>query len=260
MPRTGRKAPDKESDPLDVYSAWDLRYAKTIYYGFILATIIVVLGLWFIIIGLLIGGSFKDFWEDLDLGFQIAIIAGAITGHLFLLVLFYTLFRGGMLRLCQIMFKDRLIANKWMDYYGLRMLIGVALLGLYVTLISVIIGLLPSTFLAVMEKIWAWQVDLFGRYWGLWIIWVGLLIFILVGLIFIGIMIWNKGVFWVLRHVKEIEEEMEIEENIKKEAIKNSDERTLRDIYKKEIGQKAIHRGRETRGYIEWKEKLGIKK
>ncbi|MCK4780247.1 MAG: hypothetical protein KAT57_08665, partial [Candidatus Lokiarchaeota archaeon] len=68
------------------------------------------------------------------------------------------------------------------------------------------------------------------------------------------------GVFWVLRHVKEIEEEMEIEETIKKEAIKNSDERTLRDIYKKEIGQKAIHRGRETRGYIEWKEKLGIKK
>ena len=260
MPRTGRKAPDKEPDPLDVYSAWDLRYAKTIYYGFILATIIVVLGLWIVIIGLLIGGGFWDFWEDLDLGYQIAMIAGAITGHLFLLVLFYTLFRGGMVRLCQIMFKDRLIANKWMDYYGLRMLIGVALLGLYVTLISVVIGLLPSTFLDVMEKIWAWQVEYFGKYPGLWIIWVGLLVFILVGLIFIGIMIWNKGVFWVLRHVKEIEEEMEIEETIKKEAIKNSDERTLRDIYKKEIGQKAIHRGRETRGYTEWKEKLGIKK
>ncbi len=259
MPRAGRKAPDREPDPLDVYSAWDLRFAKTIYYGFILATIVVVLGLWIVIIGLLIGGGFWEFWVALDLGFQIAIIAGAITGHLFLLVLFYTLFRGGMVRLCQIMFKDRLIASKWSDYYGLRMLIGVALLGLYITLISVIIGLLPSTFLTAMQVVWAWQVDYFGRYPGLWIMWVGLLIFILVGIIFIGIMIWNKGVFWVLRHVKEIEEEMEIEENIKKEAIKNSDERTLRDIYKKETGQKAIHRGRETRGYQEWKEKLGIK-
>jgi len=89
--------------------------------------------------------------------------------------------------------------------------------------------------------------------------WVGLLVFIFVVIIFIGIMIWNKGVFWVLSHVKEIEEEIKIEEQIKKEAIKNSDERTLRDIYKKEMGQKAIHRGRETTGYKDWKKKLGIK-
>lgn len=259
MPRTGRKAPDREANPLDVYSTWDLRYAKVIYYGFILGTVIVVLGVWGVIINFLFSKGAWDVWLDLDLGFQIAIIAGAVTGHLFLLVLFYTLFRGGMVRLCQIMFKDRLIANKWTDYYGLRMLIGVALLGLYITLISVVIGLLPSAFLDVVEKVWDWQVETFKDYPGMWIMWVGLLVFIFVVIIFIGIMIWNKGVFWVLSHVKEIEEEIEIEENIKKEAIKNSDERTLRDIYKKEMGQKAIHRGRETSGYKEWKDKLGIK-
>jgi hypothetical protein len=258
MPRTGRKAPDRDFNPLDVYSVWDLRYAKVIYYGFILGTVILVLGVWGIILGFLFDEGLWKVWLDLDLGFQIAIIAGAVTGHLFLLVLFYTLFRGGMVRLCQIMFKDRLIASKWMDYYGLRMLIGVALLGLYITLISVIIGLLPSAFLDIVKKVWSWMVDEFSL--GMWIMWVGLLVWIFIGIIFIGIMLWNKGVFWVLSHVKEIEEEIEIEENIKKEAIKNSDERTLRDVYKKEMGQKAIHRGRETRGYKEWKEKLGIKK
>ncbi|MFX1502583.1 MAG: hypothetical protein ACFFDH_16600 [Promethearchaeota archaeon] len=259
MPRAGRKAPTREPHPLDVYSAWDLRYAKTIYYGFILATVVVVLGVWGVILGLLFARGAWDTFLDLELGFQVGIIAGAITGHLFLLVLFYTLFRGGMVRLCQILFKDRLVASKWEDFYGLRMLVGVALLGLYITLISVIIGLLPSTFSEVVKKIWDWQVDTFAEYPGLWIMWVGLLIFLFVAIIFIGIMLWNKGVFWVLRHVKEIEEEIEIEESIKKEAIKNSDERTLRDIYKKETGQKAIHRGRETRGYKEWKNKLGIK-
>jgi len=259
MPRTGRKAPDREPNPLDVYSTWDLRYAKLIYYGFILGTVIVVLGVWGVIINFLFSKGAWDVWLDLDLGFQFAIIAGAVTGHLFLLVLFYTLFRGGMVRLCQIMFKDRLIANKWTDYYGLRMLIGVALLGLYITLISVVIGLLPSAFLDVVEKVWDWQVEKFKDYPGMWIMWVGLLVFIFVVIIFIGIMIWNKGVFWVLSHVKEIEEEIQIEESIKKEAIQNSDERTLRDIYKKEMGQKAIHRGRETSGFKEWKDKLGIK-
>ncbi len=257
MPRTGRKAPDREPNPLDVYSTWDLRYAKLIYYGFILGTVILVLGIWGVLINFLFSKGAWDVWLDLDLGFQIAIIAGAVTGNLFLLVLFYTLFRGGMVRLCQIMFKDRLIANKWTDYYGLRMLIGVALLGLYVTLISVVIGLLPSAFLGLVKEVWSGMVDKFSL--GMWIMWVGLLVWLFIGIIFIGIMIWNRGVFWVLSHVKEIEEEIEIEENIKKEAIKNSDERTLRDIYKKEMGQKPIHRGRETSGYREWKDKLGIK-
>lgn len=257
MPRKGRSAPDRESDPLDVYSVWDIRYAKFIYYGFILATVIVVLGVWGVILQILFAGGAWEVWVDLDLGFQIAIIAGAITGHLFLLVLFYTLFRGGMVRFCQILFKDRLLASKWQDYYGLRMLVGIALMGLYITIISVIIGLLPSAFLGIVKNVWNWMVANFEI--GYWIMWVGLLIFIFMGLIFVGLMIWNRGVFFILSHVKEIEEEIKIEEQIKNEAIKNSDERTLRDIYKKEMGQKAIHRGRETNGYIEWKEKLGIK-
>lgn len=259
MPRAGRKAPDREPDPLDAYSTWDIRFAKVIYYGVIIASVIVVLGVWGVIIGLLFAGGAWEAFLELDLGFQIGIIAGAITGHLFLLVLFYTLFRGGMVRLCGVLFKDRVVASKWEDYYGLRMLIGIALLGLYITIISVIIGLLPSTFLNVVQRIWDWTVETFNKYPGLWIMWVGLLIFILVGIIFLGIMLWNHGVFWVLSHVKEIEQEIEIEENLKQEAIKNADERTLRDIYKKETNQKALYRGRETSGYKEWKKKMGVK-
>jgi len=258
MPRTGRKAPDREPHPLDVYSAWDLRFAKTVYYGLILATVVVVLGVWGVIIGFLFAGGAWQAFLELDLGYQIAIIAGAITGHLFLLVLFYTLFRGGMVRLCQFMFKDRAIANKWQDYYGLRMLIGIALMGLYVTIISLIIGLLPTTFLRLVRNVWEWMVDHFTP--GMWIMWVGAILFIIVGIIFVGFVIWNHGVFWVLRHVKEIEEEIEIDESIKKEAIQNADERALRDIYKKETGQKAIYRGKETSGYLEWKKAQGVKK
>jgi len=255
MPRAARKAPDRE-DPLNAYSTWDLRFAKIVYYGLIIATVVLVIGVWGVILGFVFKGDAWDTFLGYDLGYQIAIIAGAVTGHLFLLVLFYTLFRGGMVRLCQFMFKDRAIANKWQDYYGLRMLIGIALMGLYITIISLIIGLLPTTFLTFVKKIWSYMVDEFTP--GMWIMWVGGILFIIVGMIFLGFYIWNHGVFWVLRHVKEIEEEIEIEEQIKKDAIKNADERTLRDIYKKEIGQKAIYRGKETRGYKEWKAKLKV--
>ncbi|MFX1317172.1 MAG: hypothetical protein ACFE9T_15025 [Promethearchaeota archaeon] len=253
MPRKARVAPEIE-DALAAYSTWDIRIAKMIYYGFILATAIFVLGIWGLILDWVIRTGKWEFFEDLDLGYQIAIIAAAVTGHLFLLVLFYILFRGGMVKFCRVLFKDRLLAKKWEDYYGLRMLVGVALLGLYVTLVSLAVGLLPTVFFDTIGDLWLWMVDNFRI--GEWILWVGGMILLIVLFIFIALMLWNHGVFWVLRHVKEIEEEIEIEEQIKKDAIKNADERTLRDVYKKETGQNPIYRGKETRGYKEWKAKL----
>ncbi|MFX1503212.1 MAG: hypothetical protein ACFFDH_19785 [Promethearchaeota archaeon] len=253
MPRAGRKAPAREPDPLDDYSTWDIRIAKFIYYGLIIATAIVVLGIWFVIITALIPGAAWQVFLDLGLGFQIAIIAAIITGHLFLLVLFYTLFRGGMVKLCKSMFKDRRLAKKWEDYSTLRLLIGVALFGLYITLLALLMGLLPATFWNAIWDLWNWMVRNFGV--GLWILWVGSMVFIIVGIIFIGFVLWNHGVFWVLKHVKTIEDEMEVDERIKKDALKEMDERALQSIYKQETGQKALHRGKETRGYIEWKKK-----
>ena len=254
MPRGSRKAVERQSHPLDAYSTWDIRFAKVIYYGFILASVVLVLGIWALILTIILPSGAWAAFLNLDLGYQIAIIAGAITGHLFLLVLFYTLFRGGMIRLCQMLFKDRLVAKKWEDYYGLRMLVGVALIGLYITGLSLLIGLLPTVFFNTLGAMWLWMVVNFDI--GQWILWVGLDILIIVGIVFVGLALWNRGVFWVLSHVKEIEEEIEIEEQIKKEAIRDMDERTLRRIYKKESGQKAIYRGKETKGYIAWKEKL----
>lgn len=256
MPRGSRKAVEREPRPLDAYSTWDIRFAKLIYYGFILASVVLVLGIWALILTIVLPPEAWVLWVNLEIGYQIAIIAGAITGHLFLLVLFYILFRGGMVRLCQGLFKDRLVAKKWEDYYGLRVLVGVALLGLYITGLSLLIGLLPTVFFDFFRTVWEWMLTNFNI--AHWILWVGAILLLIVGIIFVGLALWNKGVFWVLSHVKEIEEEIEIEEQIKKEAIRDSDERTLRAIYKKESGQKAIYRGKETKGYQEWKKKLKV--
>ncbi|MFX1380530.1 MAG: hypothetical protein ACFFA4_15700 [Promethearchaeota archaeon] len=251
MPRAARKAPVRVPDPLDLYSTWDIRIAKIIYYGLIVATAIVVLGIWFVIITSVIPGPAWIAFLALHLGFQIAIIAGVVTGHLFLLVLFYTLFRGGMVKLCNALFKDRRLAKKWEDYSTLRLLVGTALFSLYVTLIALLIGFLPYAFWNALWNLWLDMLEIFSP--SLWILWVGGMIFLIIGIVFLGFVLWNHGVFWVLKHVKTIEDEIEVEERIKKEALKEMDERTLQSIYKKETGKKAIHRGKETRGYIEWK-------
>lgn len=253
MPRKPRRAPTRAPDPLDDYSTWDIRIAKTIYYGIILASIITILGIWLTIIGWLLETGRMQ--EILDLGPAIGalIIIGIVAGHLFLLVLFYTLFRGGILKLCRRLFKDRVLAKKYEDYTTLRLLLAVTLIVIYMFLITLFVYILPSVF-------WDFVADLvlimltFNP--GEWVLTVGVMMFVIILIVYIGFIIWNHGVFAVLKRVKRIEEETEIDEEIKREALKDLEEEELMAEYEKVTGKRAIYRGKETKGYLNWKKKM----
>ena len=190
----------------------------------------------------------------LELGFQIAIVAAIVTGHLLLLVLFYTLFRGGILKLCRTLFKDRKIAKKYEDYTTLRWLIAILLTGLYVTIFGLIIGIVPSVVFQSVAGFFTWMAQNFS-FWQ-WVLFVGLTSFVIVGVFLLGFVIWNHGVYVVLKRVKRIEEEIEVEERIKIESLQDADEETLQKAYEKNTGKRALYRGKETKGYMAWKKKV----
>ncbi|MFX0049002.1 MAG: hypothetical protein ACFE8G_12660 [Candidatus Hermodarchaeota archaeon] len=250
MPRKARRAPTREPDPLDEYSTWDLRIAKTIYYSIIIAAAVTILGIWLTIIGWLIETGRWDIIAGWGIGAVTLIIIGIVVLHLFLLVLFYVLFRGGVLKLCQRLFKDRVLAKKYEDYTTLRLLLAVTLISVYVFLITLIVIILPSFFWQLVAQFWAFVLT-FNP--GEWVLFIGITLFIIVILVYIGFVLWNHGVFAVLKRVKRIEEEMEVEEEIKREELKGADEETLQNVYEKQTGKKAIYRGKETKGYAAWK-------
>ena len=254
MPRKPRKAPTREADPLDQYSTWDLRIAKTIYYSIIVASAVTILGIWLSIIGWLIETERWDIIVGWGPGAGALIIVGIVVLHLFLLVLFYVLFRGGILKLCQRLFKDRILAKKYEDYTTLRLLLAVTLISLYVFLITLLVVVLPSIFWELVANFWVYLITSLNP--GEWVLAVGVMLFIIVMLIYIGFVLWNHGVFVVLKRVKSIEEEMEVEEEIKREELKGADEETLQNVYEKQTGKKAIYRGKETRGYRSWKKNM----
>jgi len=252
MPRKSRKAPTRDADPLDQYSTWDLRIAKTIYYSIIIASAVTILGIWLIIIGWLVETGRWDQVAALGIGVVALIIVGIVVLHLFLLVLFYVLFRGGILKLCQRLFKDRVLAKKYEDYTTLRLLIAVTLVGVYIFLITLLVVILPSFFWKLVADFWA---IVLGFDWE-WVLFVGIVLFIIVMLVYIGFALWNHGVFAVLKRVKRIEEEYEVEEEIKREELKGADDETLQKIYEKQTGKKAIYRGKETKGFRSWKKSM----
>ncbi|MBA7650412.1 hypothetical protein ES703_58216 [subsurface metagenome] len=59
------------------------------------------------------------------------------------------------------------------------------------------------------------------------------MLFVIVMLVYLGFAIWNHGVFIVLKRVKRIEEEDEIEEEIRREELKGEDDESLYKIYEK---------------------------
>ncbi|MFX0024994.1 MAG: hypothetical protein ACFE8M_01160 [Candidatus Hermodarchaeota archaeon] len=253
MPRKARKAPLRAPDPLDEYSTWDLRIAKTIYYSIIIGAAVTILGIWLMIISWLVEEGIWDEIASLGPGVVALIIVGIIVGHLFLLVLFYILFRGGILRLCQRMFKDRVLAKKYEDYTALRLLVAVALISVYIFLITLIVVIIPYFLWELVAQLLAYVLQ-FNP--GEWVLFIGILMLVIIGIIYLGFVLWNHAVFAVLKRVKRIEEEYEIEEEIKKEELKEADEDTLQRIYEKQTGNKAIYRGKETKGYTAWKKKM----
>ncbi|MHA1459133.1 MAG: hypothetical protein ACTSQR_05645 [Promethearchaeota archaeon] len=254
MPRKSRKAPTRVADPLDDYSTWDLRIAKTIYYSIIIASVITILGIWLTIIGWLIESGKWATIESWGFGAGVLIIVGIIVLHLFLLVLFYVLFRGGILRLCQRLFKDRVLAKKYEDYTTLRLLIAVTLASVYLFLITLIVVIIPSFFVDLVRDLWFFIITTFNL--GEWVLFVGLVMFVIVILVYLAFVIWNHGVFAVLKRVKRIEEEYEVDEQIKRDELKGADDETLQKIYSKQTGKKAIYRGKETKAYLSWKKSI----
>ena len=256
MSRKPRKAPSRESDALDEYSTWDVRVARAFYYSFIVSALIMVIGIW----GLILTGIDPEIWKQylaLDVGYQVAIVAAFITGHLILLVLFYAMLRGGIVRMCRSIYKNRTIAKKWEDYTYLRWLMGITLLGIYVTVISLIIGFLPGGTLKFIADLWLWAVESFNV--GHWILWIGFVVFMVVLFFFVMFFLWNHGVFIVLRSIKKIEEEEVIDIEIKREILQKMSEEERQQEYKKETGKTAAYRGKDTRGYKSWKKKCGVK-
>jgi len=251
MPRKARKAPTRAPDPLDEYSTWDIRIAKVIYYGIIVGASITILGIWLTVIAWLIE---TDRWAIIvgwGLGAFVLIIVGFIVLHLFLLVLFYILFRGGILKLCKRLFKDRILARKYEDYTTLRLLIAVTLVSVYLFLITLFLVILPSFFWSFVAEIWIYIITRFNP--GEWVLLIGGIMLTIILLTYLGFAIWNKGVYAVLKRVKRIEEEFEIDEALKREALKAADDDHLYEIYKRETGKKALYRGKETKGFKEWK-------
>ena len=179
----------------------------TIFYILIVIASIVSLGgvVWtFADIFIGVTGKFELFL-NLNSGYQIAIIGGLLAGLFFLLIFFFGLFKKSTRSLIKFIYKKRELEEKYKNRTDVKIAAG----GLLISLIGIIIGIIYAMvqdFLTVSSGGTSTLVDLFGST-GPWILFVGIGLYLIVGIALFMIYFWKNGYYILLRLIGAIEKE-----------------------------------------------------
>jgi len=144
-------------------------------------------------------------FQNLNLGYQIAIIGGLLAGLFFLLVFFFGLFKKTSRSLIHFIYRKRELEEKYRNRTDVK----IAAWGLLISLIGIIIGVIfaiildifassagdPSTIMALLGST------------GPRVLFIGIGLFLLVGIALFMIYFWKNGYYLILRLLGSLERE-----------------------------------------------------
>ena len=142
-----------------------------------------------------------ELFQELNIGFQITIIAALLAGLLFLIIIFYGFSRKGIKFLLKIIYKERLIHERFKN----RLLAKILTIGLLICVFLVIIGLIVAFSFELIGGFSFSSLREFsdGQRWLLG----GLISLLVIGLIFAFNFLWHNGYYLIAKLIFNLEEE-----------------------------------------------------
>ena len=180
--------------------------AAIFYILIVIASIVTMFGVIWTLADIFIGTTGKfELFLDLNLGYQIAIIGGLLAGLFFLLIFFFGLFKKSTRSFIKFIYKKRELEEKYKNRTDVKIAAG----GLLVSLIFIIIGIIFAIIqdvISVSSGESSTLMDLLGST-GPWVLFIGIGIFLLVGIALFMIYFWKNGYYILLRLIGAIEKE-----------------------------------------------------
>ena len=141
-------------------------------------------------------------FNDLNLGFRIAIIGGLLAGLFFLLVFFFGLFKKTSRSLINFIYRVRELEEKYKNRTGVKVVAG----GLLVSLIVIIIGAIFAIFFDIFTGS---EVSIFSaiKTNGPVVLLIGIGLFLIVGIVLFMIYFWKNGYYLILKIMGILEKE-----------------------------------------------------
>ena len=175
------------------------RAVGELYYVFIVAACIITLGglVWSIVDYWMPTGKLGAFLE-LNLGYQIAIIAGFLAGLFFLLIFFFGLFRKGSILVLRFLFKTRSIEERFRNRLDVKIAAG----GLLISIIAIVVGLIYAIIndLLIGPGSTAPFSNLLSTFTsGNWTLFIGLATFAFIAISLFMVYFWKNGYYVILK-------------------------------------------------------------
>jgi preprotein translocase subunit SecY len=180
--------------------------ARIFYILIVSASLVSIGGVVWTFADIFIGTTGK--WElflAINLGYQIAIIGSLLAGLFFLLIFFFGLFKKTSKSLIKFIYRKRELEEKYKNRVDVKIAAG----GLIISLIAIIIGVIFAVVLDIFSVSAGESsalLDFLGST-GPWVLFIGIGLFVVVGVSLFFIYFWKNGHYLILRLIGAIEKE-----------------------------------------------------
>ena len=188
------------------YSSNQRAVGELFYIFMVIATIGIITGIvWSIFDFIMPEGKFNVFL-DLNLGYQIVIVAGFLAGLFFLLIFFFGLFKKGSKGILGFLFRERPLEEKYKNRKDVKIAAGGLLLSILAIVVGVIVAIIQDVMLGNQSTspLSAFFADFSA---GNWILFGSIALLALIGLCLFMIFFWKNGNYAIMRIIGSLEKE-----------------------------------------------------
>jgi len=192
-----------------------IRYTKkqklvaTFFYIAITITIIVIIaGIVYTIADIIMATGKMTLFLSLNFGYQIAIIGTLLAGLFFLVVYFFGLYKKGRTLILKNIFRKKLFNEKYRNRIGVKIAAGALMFSIFAIIIGILTAVIYDLFTSPATGDRVTLNTIFAELsQGQIVLFIGLLMLIIIGLIFFLNYLWYNGYYLILRMIKDLEEE-----------------------------------------------------
>jgi hypothetical protein len=192
-----------------------IRYSKkqklvaTIFYIAITITLIVIIaGIVYTIADIIMATGKMALFLGLNFGYQIAIIGTLLAGLFFLVVYFFGLYKKGRTLILKNIFRKKLFNEKYRNRIGVKIAAGALMFSIFSIIIGISTAVIYDLFTSPATGDRVTLTTIFAELsQGQIVLFIGLLMLIIIGLIFFLNYLWYNGYYLILRMIQDLEEE-----------------------------------------------------
>jgi hypothetical protein len=190
------------------YTQKQKKIALILYIAISLTIIVIIAGIVYTIADIIMATGKMELFLSLNFGYQIAVIGTLFAGLFFLVVYFFGLYRKGVNLILKNIFRKKVYNDKYRNRIGVRIAAGALMLSIFSIILGILVAIFYDIFTApsngnrttlttVFKEISQGQVILF----------IGILLLIIIGLVFALNYLWYNGYYTILRLIEDLEEE-----------------------------------------------------